>query len=77
MLTDLGYAVVEATSAEEAIRLISNGLKPQLLVTDHLMTSMNGTDLLDVYVLNHREPRCGLYLVTPIARALRPTSPEW
>ncbi|WP_409189731.1 PAS domain S-box protein [Bradyrhizobium sp. RDM4] len=45
MLTDIGYAVLEAASAEEAIRLIEGGLKPQLLVTDHLMTGMNGTDL--------------------------------
>lgn len=45
MLTDIGYTVIEAASAEEAIRLIGGGLKPQLLVTDHLMTGMNGTDL--------------------------------
>lgn len=45
MLTDIGYTVLEAASAEEAIRLIGGGLKPQLLVTDHLMTGMNGTDL--------------------------------
>ena len=45
MLADIGYAVLEAASAEEAIRLIDGGLKPQLLVTDHLMTGMNGTDL--------------------------------
>jgi PAS domain S-box-containing protein len=45
MLTDLGYAVLEAASAEEAVRLIAGGVKPQLLVTDHLMTGMNGTDL--------------------------------
>ncbi|MCG2645674.1 MULTISPECIES: PAS domain S-box protein [Bradyrhizobium] len=45
MLMDLGYAVLEAGSAEEAIRLIGGGVKPQLLITDHLMTGMNGTDL--------------------------------
>ena len=45
MLTDLGYAVLEAASAEEAIRLIGGGLKPQLLVTDHLMSGMSGTEL--------------------------------
>ncbi|MBR0755611.1 response regulator [Bradyrhizobium jicamae] len=45
MLTELGYAVLEAASAEEAIRLIGDGLKPQLLITDHLMTGMNGADL--------------------------------
>jgi PAS domain S-box-containing protein len=45
MLTDLGYSVVEAASAEEAIRLIGGGVKPQVLITDHLMTGLNGTDL--------------------------------
>jgi CheY-like chemotaxis protein len=45
MLADLGYAVVEAGSAEEALALIRSGVKPELLVTDHLMTGMNGTDL--------------------------------
>ena len=45
MLTDLGYSVLEAASAEEAIRLIGGGVRPQLLITDHLMTGMNGTDL--------------------------------
>lgn len=45
MLVDLGYAVVEAGSAEEALALIRNGVRPELLVTDHLMTGMNGTDL--------------------------------
>ena len=45
MLADLGYSVVEATSAEEAQQLLHRGLRPDLLVTDHLMPGMNGTDL--------------------------------
>jgi CheY-like chemotaxis protein len=45
MLTDLGYKVVEAASAEEALTLLNRGLRPDLLVTDHLMPGMNGTDL--------------------------------
>jgi CheY-like chemotaxis protein/two-component sensor histidine kinase len=45
MLSELGYAVVEAVSAEEALRLLGGGLRPDLLVTDHLMPGMNGTDL--------------------------------
>jgi CheY-like chemotaxis protein len=45
MLTDLGYAVVEASSAEEALRLIDGGLAPDLLVTDHLMPGMTGNEL--------------------------------
>jgi PAS domain S-box-containing protein len=45
MLSDLGYAVVEAASAEEALRLLNTGLSPDLLVTDHLMPGMSGTEL--------------------------------
>ena len=46
MLADLGYAVVEAASAEEAIERLDGGFAPDLLVTDHLMPGMNGTDLV-------------------------------
>ena len=45
MLRELGYEVAEAKSAEEALSLMSDGLRPDLLVTDHLMTGMDGTDL--------------------------------
>jgi CheY-like chemotaxis protein len=45
MLIELGYKVVEASSAEEALRLLNRGLNPQLVVTDHLMPGMSGTEL--------------------------------
>lgn len=45
MLNELGYRVVEAGSAEDALRRVRDGLRPNLLVTDHLMPGMNGTDL--------------------------------
>ena len=45
MLSDIGYNVVEAASAEKALELISEGLEPDVLITDHLMPGMNGTDL--------------------------------
>jgi PAS domain S-box-containing protein len=45
MLGDLGYSVVEAASAEEALNLLGQGLELDLLVTDHLMPGMNGTNL--------------------------------
>ena len=44
MLTELGYAVVDAGSAEEALRLLDCGLVPSLVVTDHLMPGMSGTE---------------------------------
>ncbi len=45
MLQDLGYAIVEAGSGEDALRLIRDGLRPDLMVTDHLMPGVNGDDL--------------------------------
>lgn len=45
MLADLGYTVVEASSAEEAFRLMEDGLAFDLLVTDHLMPGLSGTEL--------------------------------
>jgi CheY-like chemotaxis protein len=48
MLEDLGYEVVQAASAEEALRLIRGGLRPDVLMTDHLMPGMNGTELANV-----------------------------
>lgn len=45
MLSELGYRVVEAASAEDALQRVSDGLRPNLLVTDHLMPGMSGTDL--------------------------------
>ena len=45
MLADLGYEVIEANSAEAALRLVERGLRPGLLVTDHLMPGRSGTEL--------------------------------
>jgi nitrogen-specific signal transduction histidine kinase/CheY-like chemotaxis protein len=45
MLSDLGYKVAEAASAEEAIGRLDRGERFDLLVTDHLMPGMTGTDL--------------------------------
>jgi CheY-like chemotaxis protein len=42
MLSELGYAVVEAASGEDAMSLVRSGQSFDLLVTDHLMP---GTDL--------------------------------
>jgi CheY-like chemotaxis protein len=47
MLAEIGFAVIEASSAEEAIRLVEKGQTFDLLVTDHLMPGMSGIDLID------------------------------
>ena len=45
MLMDLGFEVLEADSAEDALRLLGEGATIDLLVTDHLMPGMSGADL--------------------------------
>jgi CheY-like chemotaxis protein/two-component sensor histidine kinase len=57
MLADLGFAVVEAASAEEALRLLDGGLSADILVTDHLMPGMNGTDLARMVLSNTPQVR--------------------
>jgi CheY-like chemotaxis protein len=45
MLADLGYRVIEASSGEEALQLLGTGQHVDLIVTDHLMPGISGTDL--------------------------------
>jgi PAS domain S-box-containing protein len=45
MLHDLGYVVVEAAEGVEALAMIEQGLTFDLLVTDHLMPGMTGSEL--------------------------------
>lgn len=45
MLAELGYEVIELPSAEKALERLNSGLRPDLIVTDHLMPGMSGTDL--------------------------------
>jgi CheY-like chemotaxis protein len=44
MLAELGYCVVEADSGGEALALIE-ACAPDLVITDHLMPGLSGTDL--------------------------------
>ncbi|PXA99135.1 hybrid sensor histidine kinase/response regulator [Nostoc sp. 3335mG] len=53
MLADLNYRVVEATTAEDAIRMIGEGLKPDIVVTDHLMPGMSGAQLARRLQVSH------------------------
>lgn len=65
MLTDLGYRVVEASSGEEAMRLIQSESHFDLLVTDHLMPGMTGTEL--VYLIRSRRPAMPAVIVSGYA----------
>jgi signal transduction histidine kinase len=47
MLQDMGYTVIEARSAEEALALMADGLQPDIVITDHLMPGMSGAQLAE------------------------------
>jgi signal transduction histidine kinase len=65
MLSELGYRVIEAASAEEALQRVRDGLRPNLLVTDHLMPGMSGTDL--GLALRNRYPDLQILVVSGYA----------
>jgi len=62
VLLDMGYEVVEAGSAEEALAELDRGLQPGLLVTDHLMPGMSGADL--ARVVRTRLPHTAVIVVS-------------
>ena len=47
MLEDLGYEVIEATSGEQALRILRRARKVDLVITDQLMPGMTGVQLSD------------------------------
>jgi len=55
MLEPAGYAPVLASSAEEAIACLDDGLKPRLILSDIVMTGMTGLALLDYVREQHAE----------------------
>jgi PAS domain S-box-containing protein len=65
MLVDLGYEVIEADCAEAALRLVSEGLEPDLLVTDHLMPGMTGVELAQF--LRTGRPRLPILIISGYA----------
>jgi PAS domain S-box-containing protein len=62
MLADLGYAVVEAASAGEALQLAGAGQRFDILVTDHSMPGKSGTDL--AHELRAQRPRLPVLIVS-------------
>ncbi|HEY1562963.1 MAG TPA: ATP-binding protein [Caulobacteraceae bacterium] len=45
LLEDLGHRVVEANSGVDALHLLTNGLRPDLMITDYAMPGMTGVEL--------------------------------
>lgn len=54
-LRELGYTVIEAASAKEAIRTIESGFVPDLLFTDVVMPDMTGAELATELSKRHRD----------------------
>nr|WP_245399237.1 GAF domain-containing protein [Pseudomonas syringae] len=65
MLAELGYHVIEAASGEEALHLLDTGQPFDLLVTDHLMPGISGTDL--ARVVRTSRPGTAILLVSGYA----------
>lgn len=67
MLTDLGFAVIEAACADQALNLVDDGLAPDVLVTDHLMPGMTGTRLAEL--MASRFPETKILIMSGYAEA--------
>lgn len=62
VLADMGYQVIEAESAEDALHALEDGLVPDVLITDHLMPGMSGSELAREVATRH--PRAAVVLVS-------------
>jgi CheY-like chemotaxis protein len=71
MLEDLGHSVIEANSAADALKLLEGGQPVDLVLTDHAMPGMSGTDLANL--LRTRYPGLGVVIASGYAEL--PTDP--
>jgi CheY-like chemotaxis protein len=62
MLEDLGHKVVEATSGEQALRVLRRGGTIDLVITDQLMPGMTGTQLAEA--IRSEQPDMPVILAT-------------
>ena len=74
MLVDLGYDIIEATPAEEALRIIESDVR--VFVTDHLMFGMSGTCLATE--IRDRRPTMPVLLISDYAEVygIAPDRPD-
>jgi PAS domain S-box-containing protein len=69
MLTELGYGVVEAKSAEEALIVLNHNSHIEGIITDHLMPGMTGIDL--AYAVRAKWPKIPVLILSGYAEAQR------
>jgi CheY-like chemotaxis protein/anti-sigma regulatory factor (Ser/Thr protein kinase) len=67
MLTELGFSVHESASAEAALQSLDAGLRPDILITDHLMPGMTGVEL--ARAVRARCPEMRILIVSGFAEA--------
>jgi CheY-like chemotaxis protein len=67
MLSELGYEVVEAASAEEALSLLDREQHIDGIITDHLMPGMSGVDL--AHAIRVKRPGTPVLLLSGFAEA--------
>jgi PAS domain S-box-containing protein len=67
MLSNCGYEVLEAASAEEALVLLEREPHVDFLVTDHLMTGMTGVDL--AHAVRERRPGTPILILSGFSEA--------
>jgi PAS domain S-box-containing protein len=67
MLAELGFTVHEAATADAALRAIDAGLKPDILITDHLMPGMTGVEL--AHAVRARQPGIRTLIISGFAEA--------
>jgi signal transduction histidine kinase len=65
LLEDLGHKVVEVNSGDEALAALDNGLRPDLIITDHAMPRMTGAQL--AATVRRRNPDIPILLATGYA----------
>ena len=74
MLSELGFAVSEAATAEAALQIIEGNTPIDLLVTDHLMPGMTGVDL--AHALRERRPDVPVLIISGFAE-MKGITPEF
>lgn len=65
VLLDMGFEVMEAGTAEQALQLIAAGATPQVVITDHMMPGMSGSELAAAVI--KRLPGSAVILVSGYA----------
>jgi CheY-like chemotaxis protein len=65
MLADLGHSVIEASSAQRALDILEAGQRVDLIITDHAMPGLTGTQLAEA--VRRTRPELPILLATGYA----------